>query len=232
MNCRTVENSLSAHLDGALSQPEARGLMAHIDVCPDCESRLAQLARVQAALRKLPKSAPPERLTTALRVMASKERARVIARRRGAGILPDRIRLWADDLMRPLALPFAGGLISAMLLFGMLIPTFTMHRVSGTDIPVALFTEPYVKAQAPFASFDNNDIDFDIDVEVTVDSTGRMVDYSLPKGSKIENYPGLRRALENKLLLFTEFAPATMFGQTTYGKVYVSFQRRSIDIKS
>lgn len=232
MNCRTVQISLSAYLDGALSQFETRGLVAHLEACRDCEARRAQMARVQNALRKLPRTAPPERLSTALRVMASKERARVIAKRRGVWMLPDRVRLWPDNLMRPLALPFAGGLISAMLLFGMLIPTFALRRGGGSDIPVALFTEPYVKAQAPFASFDNNAIDFDIDVEVTVDSQGRMVDYSLPKGSKIENYPELRRALENKLLLFTEFAPATMFGQTTYGKVYVSFQRRSIEIKS
>jgi hypothetical protein len=232
MNCRTVQISLSAHFDGALSEGERRGLVAHLDACRDCELRLARMVQVRTALRRLPENAPPERLSTTLRVMASKERARVVASQRRRGLFSDRVRLWAEDLMRPLALPFAGGLVSALLLFGMLVPTFAMHRGSGSDIPVALFTEPYVKAQVPFASFDNNDFDSDIDVEVTVDSQGRMVDYSLPKGSKIQNNPELRRALENKLLLFTEFAPATMFGQTTYGKVYVSFQRRSIEIKS
>ncbi len=232
MNCRTVQISLSAHLDGVLSEDDSRRLVSHLDGCRDCESRLAQMARVQMALRRLPPNAPPERLSTALRVIASKERARVLARQRRVAPASDRLRLWIENLMRPMALPFAGGLVSALLLFGMLVPTFALHRGSGTDIPVALFTEPYVKAQVPFPSFDNNDIDYDIDVEVILDSQGRMVDYNLPKGSKIENNPELRRALENKLLLFTEFTPATMFGQPTYGKVYVSFQRRSIEIKS
>lgn len=230
MNCRTVQVSFSAHLDGLLSEEERHGLISHLDRCHACESQFAQMVRVRAALRRLPANVPPAQLSTSLQVMASKERVR----RQYAGVsASDRFRLWVDNLMRPVALPFAGGFLSAVLLFGMLLPTFTLRRGGGgTDIPVALFTDPVVKGQVQFPVFDDNGMSSDIDVDVTVDDQGRMVDYSLPKGSMIENNPALRRALENKLLLFTEFAPATSFGTPTYGKVRVSFRRQSIEIKS
>jgi hypothetical protein len=228
MNCRNVQSSLSAHLDGFLSGERRRGILSHLDGCRGCRSQLAQMARVRAALRGLPVNAPPENLGIALHVLASKERARVLARQRRLERVAERMRLWADNLMRPLALPFAGGLVSAILLFSMLLPTFALHRVTGGDIPVALFTEPSIKAQMEVGGFDNGP---DFVVEVIVDNQGWMVDYNLPKGSKVADNPELRRALENKLL-FTQFRPATMFGQPTYGKVYVSFQCQSIDVKS
>jgi hypothetical protein len=190
------------------------------------------MVRLRSALRGLPEACPPAHLSTALRVMASKEHQRALARQRHFDSTADSLRLWFENLMRPLALPFAGGLVSALLLFGMLLPTFTLHRGTGTDIPVALFTDPSIKAEIAFPAVDNGIGIDSIIVKVLVDSQGRMVDYSLPKGYGLENHPEIRRALENKLLLFTQFTPATMFGQPTSGVVYVSFQRQSIDIKS
>jgi hypothetical protein len=223
MSCHSVINSLSAHLDGFLSGEERRELLDHLNRCPRCEARLGQLARVRNAVRKLPANAPPEQLTAMLRVMASKERQRVIARQRHSGILQERFLLWVENLMRPIALPFAGGLISALLLFGMLIPTFAFRPVApGNDVPVALITEPTIKFSMPFG------IEGDVDVAVLVDDQGRMVDYSITSGP---NTPELRRAIENNLL-FTEFTPATMFGSPTWGRIHISFQRRTIDIKS
>ncbi len=228
MDCRSVQNSLSAHIDGALSASETRVAMAHLDNCRTCESWFEETVRIHTALRTLPRKPAPERLNTALHVIASKERRRAAGREWWLQTATGRLRLWADNLMRPLALPFAGGLVSAMLLFSMLLPTFTLHRGAGSDIPVALFTEPSIKAQMPF-----EDVDYDMDciIEVLVDNQGRMVDYSVAKGSSLPSDPILRRVIEKKLL-FTEFTPATMFGQPTFGRMLVSFQRRSIEIKS
>lgn len=223
MNCHSIISSLSAHLDGLLPERERRDVMRHVDHCPQCDNRLEQLRRVRAAVRALPLKTPPPHLTTALRVIASKERERVVARHRRFELLEDRFHLWVENLMRPLALPFAGGLISALLLFGMLIPTFAFRPINPSkDVPVALITDPTIKFSMPFA------IEGDVDVEAVVDDQGRMVDYSITSGP---NNPEIRRAIENNLL-FTEFTPATMFGSPTWGKIHISFQRRTIDIKS
>ncbi len=129
--------------------------------------------------------------------------------------------------MRPVALPAAGGLLAAMLLFAMLMPTLALQARRGAgDVPVALFTEPAVKAQTPFGFGDA-----DIGVEVLVDGQGRMIDYTVTQSGSLAKDPDLRRRIENNLL-FTTFTPATAFGLPTPGKIYLYFRRSEIDVKS
>jgi hypothetical protein len=165
-------------------------------------------------------------LNSALRVMASRERTRRLARQHPFRESADRFRLWVDNLMRPLAIPLAGGLISAMLLFSMLMPSLASVRNFSNDVQVALFTEPAVKAQNPFALPDE-----DFVVEVIIDGQGRMIDYTITQGPSVVKNNELRRAIENKLL-FMEFTPATAFGKPRFGKMYLSFNRTNITVKS
>jgi anti-sigma factor RsiW len=226
MNCNTVQDSLSDHLDGCLSDQKRQDVVMHLNRCEQCGSRLREMERVRLALRTLPKKTVPESVAVALRVTASRERARALARRTFEPLFW-RARLWVDNLMRPLALPFAGGLVSAVVLFAVLLPTFAFRPIiSGNDPPVRLFTEPAIKAQMPF-SFDDDDVV----VKVIVDGQGRMADYAIVEGPSLVNNPVLRRLIERKLL-FTDFTPATSFGSPTVGTLYISFQREHIDIKS
>src|SRR5262249_25381830 len=91
----------------------------------------AQLSR---ALTSLPARTRPAGLTTSLRVLASQQAQRARRRRLSMGfsaalaVWVDRVRFWCDDLMRPLALPFAGGVLSAVGLFSIwLLPTYPLH---------------------------------------------------------------------------------------------------------
>ncbi len=190
------------------------------------------MAQLREALKRLPAAQPPEYLDTALRAMASRERVRRMDRRSPFDRYLDSIRLWADNLMRPLALPFAGGLAAALLLFSVLMPGIAASQRYGgaNDIPVALFTEPAVKWQMPFAYADDQEETFV--VEVVIDGQGRMVDYTpITPGPQMTRDPALRRAIENSLL-FTEFRPATQFGRPTYGRMYLSFRNYQINIRS
>jgi hypothetical protein len=95
----------------------------------------------------------------------------------------------------------------------------------ANDIPIALATEPSVKNVLMDAS------EAEIIVDVFVDETGRVIDYSLPDGYGPLNTSQLRRKLENTVL-FTEFSPATIFGQPTSGWVRVKYHGRSqIDVQ-
>lgn len=173
------------------------------------------------ALRKLRRRTPPPELSGALRVLASRERQRYI---RGAGIgFTDRLRLLSDNLMRPLALPFAGGLFSALALFAMwVIPTYPLRGSSTADIPIVWTTQAAVKQIGPVAASDN------VVVDVTVDDTGRMIDYHIVSG--LANDEELRRNIEN-FLIFTVFQPATALGQPVEGKIRLSLQSSHIDVK-
>jgi len=181
------------------------------------------LSRVLRGLRPL---VPPPMLSTSLRVLASRE----LSRRSGKAWL-DRLRLFTDNLARPLALPFAGGVFSAVILFSMwLVPTYPMRAASGVDVPTGLTTEATVKGTGPIGTTGE-----DLVVDVTIDGGGRMVDYAIVQfnnvtGRNVLNSAALRRNLEN-MLLFTEFTPATSFGQPTAGKIRLYLDSSYIDVR-
>jgi len=226
MNCRDVQDSLSAHIDGRLSGEEKLQVSRHLSECGGCGARYEELMQIRRAVRGLPVTAPPADLTGALRVIAARERSRRMAPHRPWRSLAGRFQLWADNLMRPMALPFAGGLVSAILLFAMLIPSFAPRRSLANDVPVGWFTDATVKLPDPFGFPEDDCI-----VEVIIDGQGRVIDYTIQQGAEIVNSPELRRQVENKLL-FTGFTPATAFGQPTLGKVTIYFNRTHVNVQS
>ncbi len=175
------------------------------------------------ALRSLPRRLPPLSLTSSLRVLASRERSRIA--NRGIAAM-DRLRLFADNLMRPLALPFAGGVFSTVVLFSMwLVPTYPVRGSSSFDVPTILTTEATVKLTGPIGASGGEVI-----VDVVIDGQGRMVDYTIVSGHSVLNNDSLRRNIEN-ILIFTEFTPATSFGQPMSGRVRLQLGSSRIDVK-
>jgi len=221
MRCSTARRQLSAYLDGVLPQDERRAVTQHVDRCRHCSTRLEQIGQVRSRLKALPEPQAPADLRTALRVTASRERARRFARL----VWRDKVRLHLDNFMRPLALPFAGGLVSALFLFSMLVPSYPFpERDDGRDVPTILYTEATVKSMAPFGIGTD-----EVVVDLVIDEQGRVVDYAFPSGSNETNL-ALSRAVANNLL-FTRFTPATTFGQPTSGRIRLSFRHSYIDVK-
>jgi hypothetical protein len=179
-------------------------------------------------LRSLPRRLPPAGLTMKLRVLASRE----IARRKQT--FPERVADWLDhvrvtanNMMRPLALPFAGGLFSAVALFSMcVVPTYPLRvaTTSNFDVPTMLYTGAAIKGVVPIGVASAGDAV----VDVTIDDQGRMVDYTVVSGAAILTNASMRRRLENALL-FTEFVPATTFGKPMYCRVRLSLA--SVDVR-
>ena len=203
-------------------------MLGHLAGCPECEAEVQQFARVRDAVRRLPVATPPEHLTSVLRVIASQERSRRLARLHPIRHFADRVHLWIDNLMRPLALPLAGGLISAILLFAMLIPSFGFQKDFGSyDVPAALlFTDPAVKSQNLLGMPEE-----DFVVKAMIDGQGRVIDYTIVSGPDVINDAELKRAVANKLL-FMQFVPATAFGSPTLGTIVLSFNRTMVIVKS
>jgi hypothetical protein len=181
------------------------------------------------ALGRLPVRIPPPGLTTSLRVIASRERQRALDRmtlRRKWETWRDRVSLSATNVMRPLALPFAGGIVSALVLFSMwVVPTFPVLGKTTPDVPTMLTTAPAVKDTAAMGVAGG-----DVVLDVTVDDQGRMVDYTILSGARLQHDPALRRRLEN-MLLFTQFVPATEFGRPVPSKLRLSLFTSYINVK-
>jgi hypothetical protein len=163
------------------------------------------------ALASLPVRAAPPGLTTSLRVIASRERQRLAGRRTFGGMFArwyDRVSLSVTNVMRPLALPFAGGVFTAVALFSMLLlPTYPVHLEA--DVPTMLNVGA---------------------VLVDVDDHGHMMDYTVMSGTEALQDPVLHGQLEN-LLHFTKFVPATSSGHPRAGKVRIPVFVSSIVVK-
>lgn len=204
-------------------------MAAHLEDCPACAFEVQQLGQLRTGLRSLPSLAPPPYLSTSLRVLASRERARAASRATHGAVLAawlERFSLICHNLMRPVALPVAGGLISALMLFGVLVPQFWHQRVAThDDVPTILATEASLKSALSFGLADD-----DIVVDVLVDESGRMLDYWLVEGQPWASDPNLRRSIE-KTLLCTQFTPATMFGQPASGKLRITLRRSHVEVK-
>jgi hypothetical protein len=178
--------------------------------------------QISHALRSLPRRLPPASLRSSLRVMASREKQRREYGR--TAIAMDRLHMFADNLMRPLALPFAGGVFSTVILFSMWLgPMYSVRASTSSDVPTILTTEATVKVTAPIASAG------DATVDVTVDGEGRMIGYTVLSGD-VDQDEALRRSIES-VLLMTRFTPATAFGQPVSGRIRLSLHSSHIDVK-
>jgi hypothetical protein len=229
MNCRQVQGLLSAYSDDRLPERERRDVAAHLDGCRRCALASQQLVRTRETLRRLPVLSPPAGLTTSLLILASRERARRLESGLGdaLGHWSLRARLWAEDMMRPLALPMAGGLVSAILLFAVLLPYVYSGTASNIyDVPTDLSTGVTFRSMGPFGINDDDAIVID----VTIDPQGRMIAYSTPNGQKWVKNPAVRRSIEN-VLLFTVFNPGTTFGQPSPGRFRLTLRRSEIEVK-
>lgn len=229
MNCQTVRSTISEYLGAQMPESEFAAVRNHLAECPHCTAASDSIVQVRETMKAAQRFSMPANLRTNLRVIASRERARQLVRQTWATRLDDwrlNVFLFFDNMMRPFAIPFAGGLASALLLFGMMAPTFARVYTPVNDIPAGWYTSATLDALGPFGLSDDTVI-----LDVTIDDQGRMVDYAIP-GVK----PGpwadeeMRRTIVNSLL-FTRFTPANFFGHPTYGKVRVTLRRSQVDVR-
>ncbi len=221
MGCEYFEERLSSHLDGMLSAREGKDVMDHMDVCDACEARWVSLRDARAQLRRLERPLIPSVLVVQLRVLASHERARRLARASFSARLrnwKDAIRLNFENLMRPVALPIAGGVLSALLLFSALVPTLVFRHQITNDPPIS-FSAPEgivrywsndIPRLEPLDAVVSSD---DNVVELTIDDEGRVADYAVRQGQLTPD--GV------SIILLSRFTPAMFFGKPTWGKTLV-----------
>jgi hypothetical protein len=190
-------------------------------------------------LRNLPRLSPPAELRTSLQVIASRERQRRLAQMNPgtfSNVFSWRTRasLFFDNVVGAFAVPAAGGVFSAVILFlGFVVPAFPLRVLAGTDVPTTLTTETSLISMGAFGPGDLVTDDTggnDVVVDVFVDGQGRMMDYVVVAGVGALAHTEIRRRLENALLV-SKFAPATTFGQPMPSKVRLWFRSSRIDVK-
>src|ERR1019366_746157 len=81
MSCENVQERISLLLDCNLPAAEREYVLAHLDACRKCGERFESMQYMRASLRDMARPSVPQALATRLRVLASHECARRIARR-------------------------------------------------------------------------------------------------------------------------------------------------------
>jgi hypothetical protein len=230
VSCKEIVHNLSMVLDRKVPVDAAAEYDGHFAECASCAHQLRSAQQLRSSLRSIPARMAPVALTTKLRVIGSHERLR--RQRYGSpgalwrNWLAD-ARLLFQNLMRPLAIPTFGGVTSSIILFSMLMPALaTRVALTRDDIPTVLNTQVSLKNIVPLAFAHD-----EVVVELTIDGQGQIADYSIPDCQRMPVSPAMRRAIECNLL-FTQFNPATTFGQPKAGKIRISYRGSShIDVK-
>jgi hypothetical protein len=228
LNCKSVRGALWDYSDCTLDPTDSLLVDMHIRECRECELHRAEVRSMRLGLKGLPEVGVSQMLSTRLRVMASRERSRLLLRRDLSARfreLKATLRLMFDNLLRPIAVPAAGGLMASFLCFGAIVDNLHVHAPWendpwSNDIPVGLFTKVVMSDASPFF-VDGRDII----VQLTVDSNGTVTDFEVPQSNPVSDEE--LREIGN-LVLFSSFTPATAFGQRVTGKILVSISHINV----
>jgi hypothetical protein len=167
----------------------------------------------------------PAYLAQKLRVIASHEHTRQLARASWAHRFAswfERFELTFNNLMRPIALPFAGGLLSALVVFSLIfIPVFGVARPLGFDPAISLVTLPDGRVQGPVPEDTPGEILHgpalpcdEIIVELTIDTNGNVRDWHMIRGQMTQDV--------KNMIVYSQFTPGTYFGRPVQSKVQVA----------
>jgi len=217
MKCNEARTLMSLDLDQATGGAERHKLGAHLAQCADCRKGYAGLERVKNLLSELGRKPAPPELALKLQVALSQEVAANNYRRRFEGF---QVRF--SNALNAFMFPATAGLVSAVLIFGLLIGFIAIpvrvEASSNDELPLMLYTPPQLSS-SPFVATVGN-MDSSLVVETYVDSRGRVQDYriiSAPDGTE-----KLIPQLDN-MMIFTTFRPAMNLGRPISSRVVISF---------
>ncbi|MBZ5543557.1 MAG: hypothetical protein LAO07_07745 [Acidobacteriia bacterium] len=211
-NCVEIRRGFSAYLDDLSSREQLRSIRFHLGFCGSCREELERLEMVQAELRGLPKRQVPPELALRLRVRVSQRLHRNL--REGFG-------LWFENALRPLLIPASGGVLTAIVFFGLIMGSSFVPAATLPDVPLQLVTPPRVKELAPI---NFNTGDQPVVLLTQIDAAGRVMSYRVLSGRLS---PEISRDLD-RLIYFSLFDPATTFGKPTDGQVVLSLRRITV----
>jgi hypothetical protein len=236
MSCENVQELISLLLDRKLPDGEREKVLAHTRWCRECGAHLETLQQMRAGLLAMAPLAVPPALSDRLRVLASHERSRHLARMNFATRRQDWsewIRLGFDNLMRPFALPFTGGIVSALLVFGLLVPNLSFPHNYGDETRTIDFTFPDGAVVGATGDADNAPRIEPLSAPIFAGE--RAIDLVIDDQGKVRGgvvtHGDVTPDMIN-VILFSRFTPATYSGQPTWGPIRVVFPHHRRGVRS
>jgi len=236
MSCEYVQERISLLLDCNLPAADREHVLAHLEACGKCGERFESMQYLRSSLRDMARPRVPATLSTSLRVLASHERARRTAHRSFSartGHWLSAARLAFDNLMRPFAVPVTGGVLSAFVMFSLLVPSLSFPHSKDVEPPLAAaVTDP--QWGDPEGEIENSTgrlesgsaviYGNEVSLLLLVDDRGHVRDFYLSGGELT--------AEMKEVILLSRFIPATVSGQPTWGLKQVVYNRASQRLRS
>ena len=214
MKCRAATQLMSSYLDSAVTRSEMSALQTHLEFCGECSAHYHALRRTQSMVGNLGRKPAPADLALKLRVAISQE----MANARTSRWEVYRVR-W-ENVFNAVMVPATGGLVTTIVMFGLLINLLMPIQVPGAnDVPTTFYTPPQLQS-TPFEVAMDSGHPEPLIVEAYVGADGRVQDYRILSGG--ENDGAALSQLKNTLI-FATFRPATSFGRPTAGRAILAF---------
>ena len=216
MKCLEARPIMSSYLDSEVSREQMSAFQAHLESCRECLHRFRALEHTKLVTRSLGRKSVPPELALRLRVAVSQEIASVRRSRL------ETLQIHWENAFRALMVPATGGLVTAVLTFGLLINLLMPIPVLDVnDVPTTFYTPPQLQT-TPFELAVESGRSEPLIVEALVGADGRVQDYRILSGG--ENDASASSNLKN-MLIFATFRPATSFGRPTPGRTILAFSK-------
>jgi len=211
-NCLEIRNHFSDYLDDQCTQEARKSVRYHLSFCEVCSEQLEQWQSVREELRALPRRQVPPELALRLRVQMSQRLHRNFLS-----------FLWVrlENALKPLLIPATGGVLTAVICFCLFMGSRVMPITDDPDVSVQLVQPARVQQLAPM---DFNTGDNGLVLLTQINAAGRVKGYRVLSG---QGSPELMQRLD-RMVYFSSFQPATMFGKPTDGEVVLFLRRITV----
>jgi anti-sigma factor RsiW len=211
-SCIEIRNHFSDYLDDLCTLEARKSIRYHMSFCEVCRDQLEQWQSVREELRALPRRQVPPELALRLRVQVSQR-----LHKNPFSLLWVRF----ENALKPLLIPATGGVLTAVICFCLFMGSHVVPVTDAPDVTVQWATPARVQELAPmdFVSDDNGLL-----LVTQINAEGRVKGYRLLSG---QGSPELMQRLD-RMIYFSIFQPATMFGRPTDGQVVLSLRRITV----
>src|SRR5271166_3145020 len=144
MKCLQAKQLMSSYLDLAVTRAEMSALQSHMDSCCPCSTHFIALQRTRETVGKLGRKSMPPDVALRIRVALSQEISNAGPSRW------DALRVRWENVFNAVMVPATGGLVTAIVMFGLLINFLVPMQIPGAnDVPTTFYTPPELQS-TPF----------------------------------------------------------------------------------
>jgi hypothetical protein len=197
----------------------------HLESCETCRQQLERYRRLAICLANVKPAEVPADLVLRIQVRASQSRPAWSSPR----LLWWRVRRSFEEILEPVAIPATGGVLTALVLFVLVVQNILVGVPLGgvvpNDLPLNLVQPAQLVSLAPFPvpgviPSEGHSDSGGLLLEATLNAQGEVLSYKILSGP---NDRVVQRQLD-QVLLFSRFRPQLSFGRPTNGgRVLLSF---------